>query len=129
MDIEKFCILLLRILSVHLSLALEEVTLRSDPHSRASQAVLVVKNPPANAGDARDTGSIPGSGRCPVSPGGERSPGGGHGNPLQHSWLENPMDSGAWWATQSIGLQRVGDDRRDLAHAVTSLTLYSRCYC
>ena len=55
-----------------------------------SQVVLVVKNPPANAGDARDTGSIPGSGR---------SPGGGHGNPLQYSSLENPMDRGAWWAT------------------------------
>ena len=48
---------------------------------------LVVKNPPANAGDIRDVGSIPGSGR---------SPGGEHGNPLQYSCLENPMDSGAW---------------------------------
>ena len=51
---------------------------------------LVVKNPPANAGDVRDVGSIPGSGR---------SPGGEHGNPLQYSCLENPMDSGTWWAT------------------------------
>ena len=50
----------------------------------------MVKNPPANAGDLRDEGSIPGSGR---------SPGGGLGNPLQHSCLENPMDRGAWWAT------------------------------
>ena len=48
---------------------------------------LVVKNPPANAGDIREVGSIPGSGR---------SPGGEHGNPLQYSCLENPMDSGAW---------------------------------
>ena len=55
-----------------------------------SQVVLVVKNPPTNAGDIRDAGSIPGSGR---------SPGGGHGNPLQHSCLENHMDRGAWWAT------------------------------
>ena len=47
----------------------------------ASQVVLVVKNPPANAGDIRDTASIPGSGR---------SPGGGHGNPLQYPCLENP---------------------------------------
>ena len=47
----------------------------------------VVKNQPANAGDV---GLIPGSGR---------SPGGGHGNPLQYSCLENPMDRGAWWAT------------------------------
>ena len=50
----------------------------------------VVKNPPANAGDKRDAGSIPESGR---------SPGGGHGNPLQYSCLENPMDRGAWQAT------------------------------
>ena len=57
---------------------------------RPSQVVLVVKNPPANAGDIRDVGSIPGSGR---------SPGGGNGNPLQYSCLENPMDRGAWRAT------------------------------
>ena len=56
----------------------------------APQVVLAIKNPPANAGDIRDTGSIPGLGR---------SPGGGHGNPLQDSCLENPMDRGAWWAT------------------------------
>ena len=49
-----------------------------------------VKNPLANAGDAGDLGSIPGSGR---------SPGGEYGNPLQYSCLENPMDRGAWWAT------------------------------
>ena len=55
----------------------------------ASQVVLVVKNPPINAGNIRDTGSIPGLGR---------SPGGGHGNPLQYSFLENPKDRGAWWA-------------------------------
>ena len=51
---------------------------------------LVVKNPPANAGDIRYMHSIPGSGR---------SPGGGHGNPIQYSCLENPMERGAWWAT------------------------------
>ena len=56
----------------------------------ASQVVLVVKNPPANAGDVREVGLILGSGR---------SPGGGHGNPLHYSCLENPMDRGAWWAT------------------------------
>ena len=50
----------------------------------------MAKNMPANARDIRDTGSIPGSGR---------SPGGGHGNPLQYFYLENPMDRGAWWAT------------------------------
>ena len=47
------------------------------------QVVLVVKNPPASAGDVRDTGLIPGSGRSPG------------GNPLQYSCLENPMDIGA----------------------------------
>ena len=56
----------------------------------ASQVALVVKNPPANAGNVRDSGSIPGSGR---------SPGGGHDNPLQDSCLENSGDRGAWWAT------------------------------
>ena len=56
---------------------------------RASQVALVVKNPPANAGGVRDMSLIPGS---------ERSPGGGHGNPLQDSCLENPMVRGAWRA-------------------------------
>ena len=46
-----------------------------------------VRKPSANAGDARDAGLIPGSGR---------SPEGGHSNPLQYSCLENPMDRGAW---------------------------------
>ena len=50
----------------------------------------VVKNPPASAGNTGDASSIPGSGR---------SPGGGNGNPLQYSFLENPMDRGAWQAT------------------------------
>ena len=55
----------------------------------STQVVLMVKNPPANAGDMRDAGLIPGLGR---------SPGGEHGNPLQYSCLENPIDRGAWWA-------------------------------
>ena len=50
---------------------------------------MVKKNPPANAGDIRDQGSIPQSGRSPV---------GRHGNPLQYSCLENPMDRRAWQA-------------------------------
>ena len=50
----------------------------------------MVKNPPANAGNAGDTGGIPGSGRLP---------GEGNGNPLQYSCLGNLMDRGAWWAT------------------------------
>ena len=53
--------------------------------------MLVVKNPPTDAADTRDVGSIPGSGRSP----GEE----GHGNPLQYSYLENPMNRGVWWAT------------------------------
>jgi len=56
----------------------------------ASQVVLVVKKLSASAGDIRHEASIPGSGR---------SPGGGHGNPLQYSCLENPVDRGAWRAT------------------------------
>ena len=59
-------------------------------HAWASWVVLVVKNPPANAGNKRDVGLIPGSGR---------SPGEGNGNPLQYSCLENPMDREAWRAT------------------------------
>ena len=54
--------------------------------------VLAVKNLPANAGDVRDVGSIPGLGRCP---------GRGHGNPIQNSSLENPKDRGAWRAIVS----------------------------
>ena len=60
---------------------------------RASRLVLVVKNVPANAGDVRDAASVPKL---------ERSPGGGHGNPLQYSCLENPTDKRAWQATYSI---------------------------
>ena len=56
----------------------------------ASQMMLVGKNLPVKAGDIRDMGSIPRLGR---------SPAGGHGNPLQYSCLENPMDRAAWRAT------------------------------
>ena len=66
---------------------------------------LEVKNLSANAGDVRDTGSIPGSGR---------SPGGGHGNPLQYSCLENtPMDRGAWRAM----VHRVAKSQTDTTEA------------
>ena len=58
--------------------------------SRASQVVLVVKNPPANAGDRREASWISGLGRLP---------GGGNDNPLQYSCMENSMDRGARWAT------------------------------
>ena len=63
----------------------------------AYQVALVVKNLSASAGDKRDVGLIPGSGRSP----------GGNGNPLQYFCLENPMDRGAW---QTMGLQKVGRD-------------------
>ena len=53
----------------------------------SARVALVVKDPPANAGDKRDAGPVPGL---------ERTPGGGHGNPLQYSCLEKPMDRGAW---------------------------------
>ena len=66
---------------------------------QASQVVLVVKNPPANAGDIRDMGLIPGLGR---------SPGGGNGNPLQYSCLEKWTEEPG--GLQSMGSQRVGHD-------------------
>ena len=66
----------------------------------------MVKNLPANAGDVRDAGLIPRSGR---------SPGGGHGNPLQCSCLENPMDRGAWQAT----VHRVTKSRTQLKQLST----------
>ena len=52
--------------------------------------VLLVENPPASAGDIRDTGLIPGLGISPEE---------GNGNPLQYSYLENPVDREAWWVT------------------------------
>ena len=67
---------------------------------------LVVKNPPANVGDVRVVGSIPGSGR---------SSGGGHGNPLQYFCLKNPMDRGNWWAT----VHRVTESQSQLSKTTT----------
>ena len=75
--------------------------------------VLAVKKPPANAGDIRDTGSIPGSGR---------SSGEGLSNPLHYSCLENPMDRVTWQATV-YRVTRVRHDWSDLAH------MYTMCYC
>ena len=81
----------------------------------------MVKNAPANAGDVRDANLIPGSGR---------SPGGGDGNPLQYSFLENPMDRGAWWL-QSMGSQR---DRHNCIYTHTHtraqhIIQRDRAYC
>ena len=63
----------------------------------ASQVALGVKNSPADTGDIRDVGWIPGSGRCP---------GGGQGSSLQYSCLENPMDRGAWWTVHGVSQSR-----------------------
>ena len=74
----------------------------SSKWNKDSQVALPVKNPPPKAGDARDTGLIPGSGR----------------NPFQYSCLENSMDSGAWQATQSMGSQEL-DTTKVTWHACT----------
>ena len=79
----------------------------SKPHTvrQASQIALMVRYPPGNSGDIRDTGSIPGSGRFP---------GGGHGNPLQYSCLENPWTEETG-GLQSEGLQRIRHNWSSLA--------------
>ena len=68
----------------------------------ASQVILVVKNKPANAEDVRDAVLIPELGRCP---------GDGHGNPLQYSCLENPVDRGDWQVTVH-GVAKSGHDKQ-----------------
>ena len=79
---------------------------------------LVVKNPPASAGDAKDSGSIPGSGR---------SLGGGNGNPGQYSCLENPMDRGAWRATVHSAAKRQTQLKQlSIQHIVSTSTEISR---
>ena len=70
-----------------ISVLQEEKSIGDGWWSWVSRVALVEKNPLANAGDIRDAGSIPESGRFP---------GGRYGNPLQYSCLENPMDRGAW---------------------------------
>ena len=69
----------------------------------------MVKNLPANAGDIRDVGLIPGSGR---------SPGGGHDNPLQYSCLRESHEQRSLGGLQSIALQRVRHNGSDLAHII-----------
>ena len=82
-------------------------------HLVLSQVALVVKNPPASAGDIRDAGSIPGLGR---------SSEGGNGKPLQYSCLENPMDRGAWRAT----VQGVKKSQTRLSHTHTHTHTHTR---
>ena len=73
----------------------------------------MVKNQPPNAGDTGNVGSNPEQGR---------SPGVGNGNPLQYSYLKNPMDRGAWWATiHGGGLKRVGHHLATEQHYLPSL--------
>ena len=84
------------------------------PSPQASQAALVVKNPLANAGDARDTGSIPGW---------ERSPGRRQGNPFQYSYLENPhgqrslTGDSPWGRKESDTTEQLSPKRADLSTA------------
>ena len=73
----------------------------------------MVKNPPADAGDTRDAGSIPGLGR---------SPGEEHGDPLQYSCLENPMDGEAWQAT----VHEVAKSRTQLKRRSTHACAFKR---
>ena len=82
----------------------------------ASQVALVAKNLPANIGDKRNSGLIPESGR---------SLGGRHGNPLQYSCLENPMDRVAS-KLRSMGSHRVKHDGRDLEHQAQRWLVYQR---
>ena len=72
-------------------------------------------------GDSSSKESACNAGTAGLIPGSGRSPGGGNGNPLQYSCLENPMDIGAWWAiVQSTGSQRIGHDWSNLACMNTS---------
>ena len=67
-----------------------QIYVQENERNKSSHVALVVKNPPANGGDSRDTGSIPALGR---------SPGEGNGDPLQYSCLGNPVDRGIWQST------------------------------
>ena len=94
--------------------SVEEPICRVAMEMGASQVTQWGKNLPANAGDAGDMGSSPGSGR---------SPGGGHGNPLQYSCLENPRQRGAWRAM----LHRVAECQTGLKGLSTHSHMQWRC--
>ena len=91
---------------------LPEPDIREHELGRASQVAQAVKNPPANAGDLRDAGPLPGSGRAP---------GGGHGDPLQCSCLEKPTDRGAWRATVHGVAKRQSQLKELSTHAMHTL--------
>ena len=82
---------------------------------RASLVAQLVKNPPADAGDTRNLGSIPGLGR---------SPGEGHSNPPQYSCLENSVDRGVWWATVHGVAELDMTEVTDHAHIIYNITVY-----
>ena len=86
----------------------------------SSLVVLVVKYPPASAGDTREEGSIPGLGR---------SLGGGQGNTLQCSCLENPMDRGAWWATVHRVTKSWTRLKQFSTHTVMCIRTHWMCAC
>ena len=78
--------------------AWKKIAINSSHFTSSFPGGAVVKNLPANAGDKRDIGLIPGSGR---------SPGEGNGNLLHYSWLENPIDRGAWQGYSPQGHKRL----------------------
>ena len=84
---------------------------RKNRYPFGSLVALMVKNLPASAGNIRDLGSIPGSGR---------SPGEGDGNPLQYFCLENPKDREAWWASVH-GVAKSGTGLKQLSTHITPL--------
>ena len=96
----------------------EEPDLDFCSRSLTSQVVLVVKNSPTKAGDIRDMGLIPRSGRCP---------GGSHGNPFQYPCLENPMERGVWQTTvhrvtkSQTGLKQLPRTHTELSTGLLSL--------
>ena len=88
---------------------------------RASQAMLVVKNLPASAGDWKDVGLVPGSGRS-------LGEGWGHGNPLQYACLGSPMDRGVWWATVHGAAKSRTRPKRLSTHARTWMLSTSKAH-
>ena len=112
---DYFCFHLLPSTEVDLSL----VNILNPTSVLILQVALVIKNLPANAGDVRDTGSTPASGRSP-----ER----GHGNSLQYSCLENPMERGAWRATVHGIAQSWTQMKRLSTHTHTHFSTPGKCH-